>query len=253
MRYVFLLFFIFQLSYSQSLEIKYYYNVASGNTSLSKLKSRPDYNWYTYTLKYNNGISLYTNDDFTKYLNKSYEVVDTLYTNGQYKSISYSATYLTEDLLESKKVLYYKNHLDKKFSLIHTIHSKSIGVEDNFMYLNYTLTNETKTILGYTCTKAVVKVGNMEEYYWFTDELGVAVSPNLSEGIPGVVLEIEGSSFNFLAYKITINDSSKLISKPVLPSPIYSYNDAMIEIQRLQREYLKKIKDKYPDFKIFTK
>lgn len=252
MRYVFLFFFIFQLNYSQSLDVKYYYNESSGNTTLSKLKNKPDYNWYTYTLKYNNGISLYTNDDFTKYLNKSYEVVDTLYTNDQYKSINHSATYLTEDLLESKKVLYYKNHLDKKFSLIHTIHSISIGVEDNFMYLNYTLTNETKTILGYTCTKAVVKVGNMEEYYWFTDELGIAVNPNLQEGIPGLVLEIEGIGYHFLAYKITINDSSKLISKPKLPLPIYSFNDAMIEIQRLQTEYLKKIKDKYHDLKIIT-
>lgn len=253
MKFFYFLFFIFQLSHSQSLDVKYYYNESSGNTTLSKLKNKPDYNWYTYTLKYNNGISVYTNDDFSKYLGKNFEIVDTINLKNENPKISFTNTYIDKNFLESKNVNYYKNHLIKKFSLIHTIYSKSVGVEDDFMYLNYTLTNESKNILGYKCLKAVVKVGNMEEYYWFTDELGIAVNPNLQEGIPGLVLEIEGIGYHFLAYKITINDSSKLISKPKLPLPIYSFNDAMIEIQRLQTDYLKKLKNNNPDFKISTK
>ena len=86
--------------------------------------------------------------------------------------------------------------------------------------LNWEITDETKSILGYTCYKAV---GYKEQYdpgrkklltfspvAWFAPELNMPFGPNGIDGLPGLVLEgsMNGKLFLY-ADKIEINTNLK--------------------------------------------
>lgn len=114
--------------------------------------------------------------------------------------------------------IYYRTS-DKKI-----MHIQDFGKKINVVYdpkeLNWEITDETKSILGYTCYKAV---GYKEQYdpgrkklltfssvAWFAPELNVPFGPKGIDGLPGLVLEgsMNGKLFLY-ADRIEINPSFK--------------------------------------------
>lgn len=114
--------------------------------------------------------------------------------------------------------IYYRT-MDNKVE-----HINDFGKKINVVYdpneLNWEITGETKSILGYTCYKAV---GYKEQYdpgrkkllifspvAWFAPELNMPFGPNGIDGLPGLVLEgsMNGKLFLY-ADKIEINTNLK--------------------------------------------
>ncbi|WP_298956256.1 GLPGLI family protein [uncultured Nonlabens sp.] len=63
---------------------------------------------------------------------------------------------------------------------------------------SWEITNEVKNILGYKCTKAVIKYKDKSLYtnttpreFWFTNELNFNGGPSLFSGLPGPILQIK--------------------------------------------------------------
>ncbi|MFS4474473.1 GLPGLI family protein [Chryseobacterium sp. T20] len=90
--------------------------------------------------------------------------------------------------------LYISNHLGKDF---YTFHAENIHWEvDNLTH---------KVIQGYTCTKAVAKVGKRRFIAWFTYEIPVYDGPYKFKGLPGLILKVndENKYFNFELLSLT--------------------------------------------------
>ena len=102
--------------------------------------------------------------------------------------------------------------------------------------MKWKVTEETKTILGYLCYKAVEIDKEKKEKFistvWFTKELPFSIGPKDYGGLPGIILEVKMSNRTFVAEKIDLNPKRINI---VAPS---------IGRWMTRKEY----KDKYKDF-----
>lgn len=71
--------------------------------------------------------------------------------------------------------------------------------EEAMEKLNVTLSEGTKTILGYECKKAIATIEAVKVIYWYTEAFKRPKnSPQIPEGIPGLCLEIETSQEQML-------------------------------------------------------
>lgn len=108
---------------------------------------------------------------------------------------------------------------------------------------NLKLTNETKSIGGYTCYKAtskeVVEFSKIKKGYkdkvndivvWYTNEVPVPFGPLSIYGLPGLVLEMQYGSAIYTATKIEIKNKNVSI-KDIPKAKIISkeeYDNQMI-------------------------
>jgi GLPGLI family protein len=70
---------------------------------------------------------------------------------------------------------------------------KTFLVESDMKALPWKLSEETKEILGYQCTKAVLEASEERKsaiVAWFTDQIPVSVGPEMLGGLPGAALEL---------------------------------------------------------------
>ncbi len=74
------------------------------------------------------------------------------------------------------------------------------------------LEGETKKVLGFTCQKALLKVGNQSYAVWFTPDIPLSYGPRKYMGRGGLILEMDGSTYHFEA--VSIREVSKI---PFLP------------------------------------
>lgn len=91
-------------------------------------------------------------------------------------------------------------------------------IEDRLMY-KWTISDETKEILGYKCYKAKTKFRGREWTVYFTYEIQVNAGPWKFKDLPGLILEAEDSEkqFKFVANKIILN------SKVEIPDTILNF------------------------------
>jgi GLPGLI family protein len=115
--------------------------------------------------------------------------------------------------------------------------TKTFVVADSIRRMNWKLGEESKTILGYTCRKAIARKtqqsfrvtmdnGNMERkevtdtlniVAWFTDGIGLSGGPESYAGqLPGTILEIEVNNgrTHFLAIEFDPKGDMKQIKEP---------------------------------------
>lgn len=80
----------------------------------------------------------------------------------------------------SKQALYQSSYLG----------NKNYVVEENLYPFKWNITNETKQIASYTCTKATTKFRGRNYEAWFTDEIPTQTGPWKMHGLPGLILEV---------------------------------------------------------------
>ena len=102
---------------------------------------------------------------------------------------------------------YYYNDKDKKYLIKNC---ESLG--DCFIYpnefLEWKLTQETKTINGYKVLKATR--ANEKVIAWYTPEIPVSFGPKGEYGLPGLILELEISRSIFRVKKIILNPKDEV-------------------------------------------
>lgn len=82
------------------------------------------------------------------------------------------------------------------------------------VYVEWKITNETKSILGYQCRKAITfyngeKIKNKEPIVaWFTDQIPASYGPYRYHGLPGFILELNELGRRHYARKITLNEKN---------------------------------------------
>lgn len=97
--------------------------------------------------------------------------------------------------------------LKKDLIFIREYQNKKFYVRKNKLSINWKITSEKKTILGYNCVKATyirkVPRGDVKITAWFTNEIPLPFGPaNYSGQLPGLILELEEVNATYTATKV---------------------------------------------------
>ncbi len=115
------------------------------------------------------------------------------------------------------------------------------------------ITNETKTIMGYTVRKAIANSieipKDRESYYgkviaWFTEEIPIPVGPDRYVGLPGLILEVEYENTNMktMVKKIEFNPNTEL--KDISEGIMVEDKDDVIFYWHKNKKFIKQLKSK---------
>lgn len=111
---------------------------------------------------------------------------------------------------------YYLNHHKKDY-----FYQTSTFGEDMLIEMKpkeWKITQETKTIGGYVCYKAIdIASTNKKQkpIAWFTPQIPINSGPEKNFGLPGLILKVEKYRMSFTAVKIELNPKEKIkIKKP---------------------------------------
>lgn len=79
--------------------------------------------------------------------------------------------------------------------------------------VDWQLLNESKTISGYQCKKAITKYGNKKIIAWYTTEIPFQEGPYTFKGLPGLIVSLEDEK---LFYTFILKEL-KQVKKPIIP------------------------------------
>lgn len=123
-------------------------------------------------------------------------------------------------IFSEEEDVYYTNIGQGNYIFQTTYNHKKILIKDQLKPLQWTLTKEESTHLGFTVRKAILKNGSIETEAWYAPELKYKNGPQNFWGLPGLILKIESNSFDtngemtytmiLEAIEIKQNDKEKL-------------------------------------------
>jgi Protein of unknown function (Porph_ging). len=89
-----------------------------------------------------------------------------------------------------KKAQLYKDYKEKKITVRDNISSYSYNYEDSLNSQTWMIEEDTMTIAGYLCQKAVCDWRGRSYEAWFTAEIPVSEGPWKFYGLPGLILSL---------------------------------------------------------------
>lgn len=98
----------------------------------------------------------------------------------------------------------YKNWPDGKITVADQVATSYFTYEENYVSQDWTISDSTKTILGYTCQKAECDFKGRHYVAWFSTEIPLYDGPWKFNGLPGLILEVYDSKmfYHFIAVGI---------------------------------------------------
>ena len=92
--------------------------------------------------------------------------------------------------------------------------------EENTVYyeetpeLDWELSEDTLTLSGFSCQKALLRYQNRTWTAWFTQEIPIEEGPYKFRGLPGLIIKMNDSSETWVFELLGINSISRLVSIP---------------------------------------
>ncbi|MBS7787291.1 GLPGLI family protein [Flavobacterium sp. CYK-55] len=115
--------------------------------------------------------------------------------------------------------IYYKNIQDQEFIHQKKSTNKDYLIVDSLEKFAWELQNESKTIMGYPCNKAIFinELTKQTLVAWYTTQIPTAQGPAQYSGLPGLILEISDGKKLITCSKITLLPQEKgFIKAPTL-------------------------------------
>lgn len=114
---------------------------------------------------------------------------------------------------------YYFNYANQEFVKQFSFWRNDLLIVDNFPFQKWELTNESRSISGYTCYKAIIKQYDKFEkkaynkVAWYTTEIPLPYGPLSYNGLPGLIIRLDE---RYLSYYVTEINLGKLstVKKP---------------------------------------
>jgi len=121
----------------------------------------------------------------------------------------------------SNNIAYYEPTITSKI--------KSVKMDN----VEWTITKESKIILGYTCYKAIAKIIDLEEedkltvpiVAWFCPTLSLHGGPTAYATLPGMILEFENGKVKFIAKKVEEKKGLKIEIPNYKPKSILPHKE----------------------------
>ena len=242
MKILSLFFLIPIISFSQTVEVKYYNNqIFNSNQTVNYIprEIKPNYvqNHYSYTLLNSNNISLFKNDKIIEIVN----IKDTISEiemddNFGNKIIMIEEKNTKPFNYSSKENITFKNFNSNVLEFTRKLENK-IVVKDSLINWNWQLIEGTEEILGYKCKKAITnKYGSIKTAY-YTEEIPISDGPFNHSGLPGLILKISSENNEIIAYSISTKKEKSSIEKPNLDGKKITLKELETEINKLNNKY----------------
>lgn len=115
----------------------------------------------------------------------------------------------TVDSIANKSRFIYYDRLKKTF-YNNIINDNVETIIKDAIKMSWTVSEESKIILGYKCYKAVGQLYGKEYEAWFTNQLDYPYGPIKINGLSGIILELNSNSLSLsiIAEKIYLNDEN---------------------------------------------
>ena len=195
----------------------------------SRFENNPNKDLVTYTLTYSNGASYYENNDFSKLLNKRFMTTDTIKDSTSDIKINHFMEVYDNNKLRSLQRKMYKNFEKEEAQAVFYFDGiNQYNVKDKLFKHNYTVTNETKNVLGYLCKKAIFNDG---AYAWFAVDLPIPAGPDTLHGLPGLILEYQGKYNEWVATNVQVKKASTTINDLGFTGTVYT-NEEFVKKQQ---------------------
>ncbi|MBZ9779251.1 GLPGLI family protein [Psychroflexus sp. CAK8W] len=173
--------------------------------------------------------------------NAYYTSFNKIMESDEYDSTTLSSVKL---LVASVYPIYYNNGT----SLAHNLLFSDRVVEvDNEDYLTWEILNETKTILGFKCFKALpilnpnkpnIKSSFMPVHVWFAPGLNFKASPSVFGDLPGAVLELENHNSTLRAIEVQETKEKPQIIKLRSGQELTTYEALDKRAQKAHSDYM---------------
>lgn len=116
------------------------------------------------------------------------------------------------------------NHSDKTIFFFDRLPTVIALVKDNYSTFNWKITNETKTVAGYSCTKATALYRGREWIAWFTTSIAVPYGPWKLYGLPGLILEAYDKDEIFIMRGIKVEQAKSALFDQDFSKLVTAYN-----------------------------
>jgi GLPGLI family protein len=104
---------------------------------------------------------------------------------------------------------YYKNFNTQTQVEKRELGDKDYVIEDTLHHITWKLMDTTKTILGYACKKATGKTERGSDVEaWYTEDIPVSSGPEIFDGLPGMILQIDINKEELVTTAISIEKSA---------------------------------------------
>lgn len=128
----------------------------------------------------------------------------------------------------------FKNYPEGKITVTDHIVSASYLYEEDLNEIQWQILPDTKTILSYSCQKAVTDFRGRHYEAWFTPDLPINDGPWKFRGLPGLILSIEDSNKHFSFIAVALEN----ISTPVtFPKKDY-IKTSRKEVAKIQKRFI---------------
>ncbi|WP_339888709.1 GLPGLI family protein [uncultured Flavobacterium sp.] len=210
--FLFLINLLLTSAYSQTTTIEY---KLERNISEKKLKKLPKFakkafsKDYFYTLTYCNNIV-------------EYKINETIKDNETYLDYEKNEVIRIDNSMQ--KYIYKDLQNNITYSKLNSF-NETLNIKDSLINRKWKITSETKIINGYICFKAISKVFKGKTYAWFTEKNNIKTGPDLFDGLPGLILEINTEHFNWIATSIKTELKDSIIKKPEFIGKTYTFKE----------------------------
>lgn len=137
----------------------------------------------------------------------------------------------------AKNTVYQNFNTGKKVT-IKTIWGEPLNVTDSISIRKWKITDQSRTIAGYKCRKAVWHANDSTRIYaWFAQELEISTGPESFNGLPGVILGLatEDGGVVYFAKKVEfVKPDNTILHPPKTKSKIYTTKELKA---KLEKEY----------------
>ena len=221
-------------TYSQRIDVKYFHNAIVNSEKLKTLsqyhKTSSLKNTFSYLLQYQNGISFYQNEDFSKtglkekeYFEYQEEIV-TEDGDGN-KTILLGTQVDNFDLFKLKEMFYYKK-LNENLILCQLYDgNQHYQIKDQLFDWNWEIKEEFKMVSGYKCRKAISRIMGYHFEAWYAEEIPVNAGPEKFDGLPGLILYVKSGNNEYIADYVKFIDSPIEIKKPEFQGDTFTFQE----------------------------
>jgi GLPGLI family protein len=237
MKYIFLFLIINITCLAQTVEVKYFENSKAPSQEQFNLMPKNvqiayKANVFSYKLNTDGKSSLYKNEKII--IDSAGQISTSTEVNEAGDTIK--KTIISEVFnAKFKEKSLYKDFLKNK-SYNTQYYDETINIVDSISQWKWQLIDETETVIGYACKKAVTKHYGNEIIAWFTDEIPISDGPFVYCGLPGLILKVETKSNEIIAYNVLFKNDPLTISPPFLSGKIFNYKTLKEYIENKNKE-----------------
>lgn len=125
---------------------------------------------------------------------------------------------------------------NKKVLFFEMIGANTFLVEDDYHNLDWTITEETKSVAGFSCNKAIASFRGRQWIVWFTTQIPLSFGPWKLHGLPGLILEAYDSTNKYTWKAVKVEFAKSTVFNKDFDSLMNTKNSKPISYQQFLRD-----------------